>query len=76
MAEFFQNIVNWLASLDWPFILRFVLFLLASAVIIILIITFLLARKRDDEYFKAMTYEASNIRVYKIDNTDVRLLPG
>ena len=69
MAEFFQNIVNWLASLDWPFILRFVLFLLASAVIIILIITFLLARKRDDEYFKAMTYEASNIRVYKIDNT-------
>ena len=69
MAEFFQNIVNWLASLDWPFILRFVLFFLASAVIIVLIITFLLARKRDDEYFKAMTYEASNIRVYKIDNT-------
>ena len=69
MAEFFQNIVNWLVSLDWPFILRFVLFFLASAVIIILIITFLLARKRDDEYFKAMTYEASNIRVYKIDTT-------
>lgn len=69
MAEFFQNIVNWLASLDWPVILRFVLFFLASAVIIVLIITFLLARKRDDEYFKAMTYEASNIRVYKIDNT-------
>ena len=37
MAEFFQNIVNWLASLDWPVILRFVLFFLASAVIIILI---------------------------------------
>ncbi|MBO7121048.1 MAG: hypothetical protein J6V79_01475, partial [Bacilli bacterium] len=69
MAEFFQNILNWLSGLDWPFIFRVALFILAAATMIVFLITFLLARKRDNEYFKAMTYEASNIRVYKVDNT-------
>ena len=69
MAEFFKNIINWLSGLDWPFIFRVALFVLAVASVIVFAITFLLVRKKDDEYFKAMTYEASNIRVYKVDNT-------
>lgn len=68
MAEILESIKNFLSSVEWSLVILYTLIAFLIAIIIYLIVTHVLAARRDKEFEIAMTYEASSIRIFRIDS--------
>lgn len=68
MQEFLDTIKNWASRVNWQAVALDAVIILCVALLIVLIVTYALAFRRDKEFDRAMTYEASSIRVFRIDS--------
>ncbi len=68
MQELLDAIKNWASTVDWQFVVLSAIIVLCAAFLITIIITYVFALRRDKEFKRAMTYEASSIRVFRIDS--------
>jgi len=68
-----DGFLQWVDSVKWGTVIFYITFVLLGGTIVSLFISLLFARSKDQAFVKDMTYQASTVRVFRVDATNDRV---